>query len=278
MYRRSWIVILILIAVGLFVMWNTTVRGFCAEITYPFQRMGDWMSRQVSHRFEAAWRGLCDGAERMQAAQEIERLQIMLQASEALVEENAALRAALEWKAREPRHVVAAEVWSYGGGLGVWPRLTLGIGSEDGVSAGDAVVVAEGLVGCIAPGVSKHMCEVILLSDPACRVAVEVPGVAKGIVQGTQGVDYGETPEEALLYAAEPLMMRYVGKDVKLALREVVLTEGSGGLFPRGLVVGTVLQQSLSDTGLLSEVLIEPAVHPTMLRTVFVITGAPHDR
>ncbi len=278
MYRRSWIVIFTLIAVGLFVMWNATVRGFCSEVTYPFRRVGHWASAQVADRFGAAWRGLCDGSLRLDAAREMERLQIMLCEAEAMVEENAALRQALGWKEREPRHVVAAEVWSHGGGLGVWPRLTLGVGSDQGISAGDAVVVAEGLVGRVAPGVSAHVCEVVLLSDPACRVAVEVPGVAKGIVQGVQGVDYGETPEETLLYVANPLMMRYVGKDVELNLREVILTEGSGGLFPRGLVVGTVLKQSLSETGLLSEVLVEPAVNPVLLRTVFVITGAHHDR
>ncbi len=271
-------ILLALLAIVLFVLWNGTVRSFCSELTYPFQRIGHWVSAQCSDRFGAAWRGLCDGPSRMDAEQEIENLQIMLREMEVLVDENAALREALGWKAKEPRHVVAAEVWSQGGGLGTWPRLVLGVGSQQGIRAGDAVVVAEGLVGRVSSTLSAHTCEVILLSDPACRVAVEVPGVAKGIVQGAQGVDFGETPEDVLLYLADPLKMRYVGKDQTLTPRDVVLTEGSGGLFPRGLVVGTVLEQKLSATGLLSEVLVEPAVNPAHLRTVFVITGARDDR
>ncbi len=272
MHRRGWWITLTVLGIGVFLLWNGAVRSLCADITYPFQRVGHWMRGEVGTRLGAAWRGLCDGPARMDAEAEHERLLVMLRMMDAVVEENAELRKALGWKRAQHTPVVAAEVWNYGGGLGVWPRLTLGVGSAQGVKAGDAVVVHEGLVGRVAPNVARHSCEVILLSDPACRVAVEIPGRVKGIAQGTQGVDYGEDPAENLLYTPHPLILRYVGKDVRLEKNEPILTEGSGERFPRGLVVGTVASQQSNSNELLAEVLIEPAVDPTTLRTVFILT------
>ncbi len=274
MRKRGWIIVLSVIGIGIFVLWNGAIRSLCSELTYPFRRIGTWFQGEVSGRLGAAWRGLCDGPARMDAQEENERLLVVIQMMEAVVEENNELRQALDWKQTQHLPIVAAEVWGYGGGLGVWPRLTLGVGSAQGVKAGDAVVVREGLVGRVAPGVSPHTCEVILLSDPACRVAAEIPGRTKGIVQGTQGVDFGELPEENLLYVAHPLIMRYVGREVTLEPQTVILSEGSGERFPRGLVIGTVIEQRRGENDILSEVLVAPAVDPKTLRSVFILTQA----
>ncbi len=274
MQRRSRVILLTVVGIAAFLLWNGAVRSVCSELTYPFRRMGMWMRGEVATRLGAAWRGLCDGPMRLDAENENERLLVMLRMTDAIIEENAELRVALNWKLSQRMQVVAASVWNYGGGLGAWPRLTLNAGSAQGIQPGDAVVVREGLVGRIAPNVAPHTSEVILLSDPACRVAVEIPGRVKGIAQGAQGIDFGEVPEEELLYVAHPLTMRYVGKDTLQAINETVLTEGSGERFPRGLVVGTIMEQRRGENDILAEALIAPAVDPTTLRTVFVLTRA----
>lgn len=270
--RRFLPLFLIIAGSILFILANSTVRGICAEMTYPFRRVSGWMWSQVSDRMEAAWRGLCDGTMRFESEVELERLRVLLGETEMLANENAALRQALEWKKRQPFKTVAAPVWSYGGGLGVWPRLTLGVGSKSGISAGDAVVVPEGLVGRVAEGVTPHTCEVILLSDTGCRVAAEIPGMTKGIIQGCGGEDFGNFKDEDLLYQGHPLKMRFVGRDVELMEGRQIVTEGSGGVFPRGIVIGHVLDRHADASGLLTEVLVEPAVDPTLLDTVFVLT------
>lgn len=273
--RRFLPLFVIIVGSILFILANSTVRGFCSEITYPFRRISGWMWSQVSDRVEASWRGLCDGTMRFESEVELERLRVMLNETEALANENAALREALEWKKRQPFRTIAAPVWSYGGGLGVWPRLTLGAGAKHGISAGDAVVVPEGLVGRVAPGVTTHTCEVILLSDTGCRVAAEIPGVTKGIIQGCGGEDFGVFEDEDLLYQGHPLIMRFVGRDVELADGQEIVTEGSGGVFPRGIIIGRVLNRQSDGSGLLTEVLVEPAVDSTLLDTVFVLTARP---
>lgn len=270
--RRLLLSLTLLAAVAAFVWGNAAVRAFCAEATYPFRRVAMWAGGQLSERFGAAWRGLCDGPSRAAAEDEVERLRVMLREMSRIVRENEDLRKALGWAKAQPMHVVAAPVWSHGGGLGTWPRLTLGAGSVQGIAAGDTVVAPEGLIGRVAEGVSLHMCEVILISDPASRIAAEIPGVAKGVLFGEQGTDYGEGPGESLLYSGSPLTLRFLKRDNALKPRQIVLTEGSGGLFPRGLTIGRILETRPDASGLLEEALVEPTADPTLLRTVFVLT------
>ncbi len=272
MRRRFLPFFLIFLAIAAFVGANSHVRAFCTEVTYPFQRILNWAGDHISSRFAAAWRGFCDGATRDTTAVEIDRLRVMLQATESIIHENDALRKALDWKTQQPATVIAAPVWSHGGGLGVWPKLKLAAGSLRGIQPGDTVLVPEGLVGRIDENVTLHTSEVVLLSDPACRVAAEVPGGAKGIIQGTQGIDFAKEENEPLLYLTHPLSMRFIARNVSLQPGQVIFTEGSGGLFPRGLKIGTVIERREDAANLLSEVLVEPAVEPTTLTTVFVLT------
>ncbi len=273
MNRRVLSILLLCLFGGVILFCHTTVKGVVREASYPFVRITHWIQSQIGVRWIAAWRGLCDGVERANADAELERLRVLLNSTEAIALENLELRTALEWRPRIHPEARVAPILSYGGGLGVWPRLVLGIGSEQGISEGDTVVVPEGLVGRIGEGVTKHTCEVILLSDPGCRVAAEIPGVAKGIVQGTRGTDFAETPEEGLLYHPDPLHLRYIDTHARIAPRQVVLTEGSGELFPRGLTIGTIttLITPEENAGLMLEAEIAPAVDPRLLRIVFIL-------
>lgn len=273
--RRALRWLLPVLAVLLFLLGGGTVRRVCAEVQYPFQRASGWARGQVAQRLAAAWRGLCDGPARLDAEAEADRLRTMLREADRLAAENAELRRALGWARRQEARLVAAPILSHGGGLGVWPRLTLGVGAAHGVAPGDAVVAPEGLVGRVAE-VTAHTSTVMLLSDPASRVAAAIPGVATGIVEGEAGEDFGEDAGESLLYAPRLLAMRFVDKDAALKpRRQTVLTEGSGGRYPRGLVIGTLVARKREASDLLAEAWVEPAVDPTLLRVVFVrVRGA----
>lgn len=273
--RRFVRILLILLAIGLFALCNGTVRHFCTETVYPFQRAAVWVRVQLGGRLGAAWHGLLEGP----APEAIAQGQAAVEAWELarLREENRVLRLALQWSAAQPMKVVAAPVWAYGGGLGVWPRLTLGIGSLRGVAPGDAVVTPEGLVGRVAEGVTAHTCEVLLLSDPGQSVAAEIPGVTRGILQGTAGQDFGESPEASLLYAPNDLLLRYVFRDVEVHEGQAVQTEGSGGMYPRGLHIGTVVEKISLPSEVLCEVRVKAAVDPTALDVVYILVKEPAD-
>ena len=58
-----------------------------------------------------------------------------------------------------------------------------------------------------------------------------------------------------------------------LLIGDTVLTTGSGGIYPAGLVVGTVKELHLDQGGFTEYGIMDPAVQLTSLRQVFVIKG-----
>lgn len=254
--RRTLVWVLPVLAALLYLWWNGAVRTVCAEATWPFRRAAEWVKDWFSPNEEA---------ERENAA-----LRVRLAEAERLERENAALRDALGWAQEHPGHI-AAPVLDHGGGLGVWPRLTIGVGSAQGIEPGATVVAPEGLVGRVAAdNLTPNTCQVILLSDPTNRVAAEVPGLTRGILQGDAGDDLGERPDESLLYAPRPLLLRYVDKNAFLPMKQAVVSSGDGGLYPGGIPIGTVQRVHLDESGLAQVAEVSPAVDPSALDLVFV--------
>lgn len=258
------IILVVLFATG-------AIRYLFAGLTYPFRRLSSWTQEQCTSRLRAAWEGLCDGPTRNDAAEERERLLVLLNEAQAIEQENDALRAALQWGKAQKREVLCAPIWSHGGGLGIWPRLTIGMGAQQGIRVGDAVVAPEGLVGRIDV-VHSRSSEVVLISDPACRVAAEIPNVTKGITQGTAGHNFTNLDTATMLYTPTPLTLRFIPPNTPIKVGQVAYTEGSGGLFPRGIMIGTIVETRQSADGLLCEASIAPSVNSALLNVVFVLT------
>jgi cell shape-determining protein MreC len=261
-----------------------TIRSACAVLTYPFRRLSVWTKYQCASRLEAAWDGLCNGPKQKDEAVAREYLLLQKQAFERLALERGAQLEALQWKpSHMPHNLLPAPVWSSGGGLGVWPQLTLGLGASDGVTEGCAVVVPEGLVGRVS-AVNEKTCEVRLLSDASCRIAAEIPGVSKGITCGAYGHDLGAQEASSHLYQQAPLRLHFLRADDPIEPGQIVYTEGTGyqrnsvatRSFPRGLCIGSVISTTLVSDGLLQEALVLPAVNPALLDTVFILIREPH--
>ncbi|MDO5463102.1 MAG: rod shape-determining protein MreC [bacterium] len=269
----------------LVILYGTgTIRSVCATLTYPFKRMSVWTKYQCSSRLEAAWDGLCNGPQRQDDEEERERLITQKNEFERIATERGHLLEELQWRPNDFSHdILPAPIWSHGGGLGVWPQLTLGVGAVDGVTEGCAVVVPEGLVGRVI-SVESKTCTVLLLSDASCRIAAEIPGVSKGITCGMDGQDLGQEEQSSTLYYQAPLRLHFLRADDPIQPGQKVYTEGSGyqrnntrtRSFPRGICIGTVISTKLVSDGLLQEALVAPAVNPALLHTVFILkTSSP---
>jgi rod shape-determining protein MreC len=69
-------------------------------------------------------------------------------------------------------------------------------------------------------------------------------------------------------------MMTYVNRDAKIAPGENVITSGLGGVFPKGILIGTTTRARINrQTGMYQDVDITPAVDFRRLEEVIVITG-----
>jgi len=136
------------------------------------------------------------------------------------------LKAVLGIKTDPPLPEVAAETISDSRGPFANSRLA-NAGRDKGVTEGNPVLSEHGLVGRIV-GVSDHVSRIMLLTDAESRVPVILVRTnGRAILTG----DGGGSPK-----------LDYVRSATGIKEGDRVLTSGDGGVFPRGLPVGTIVK------------------------------------
>jgi rod shape-determining protein MreC len=170
--------------------------------------------------------------------------------------ENERLRQLLGLKERHPYELIAARV--VGRSLDrLGGSLTLDKGDAEGIHQDRAVLTPDGLVGRVERA-HDHTARVLTLLNRDCAVAVRVE---RSRVDGVLRWEYGERPLLNLLYVSSQ-------EDVKPGDR--IMTSGLGGIFPAGIRVGTVRRVGLEDTGLMKEIVVDPAVNFRSVEEVLV--------
>ncbi len=139
-------------------------------------------------------------------------------------------------------------------------KIVLEVG--DGVvEEGMPVIAPGGVVGQIRSR-SGSRGEVLLVTDPRSAIDVVLEkSRARGVAVGT-----GE-PER---YAAR---LKYLQRDVKAIAGERVLTTGDDDRYPRGLVVGEVVEVGGDVQGPFQRAILRPLLDPGQLDEVFVVLG-----
>ncbi len=140
--------------------------------------------------------------------------------------ENARLRAVLSIRTDPPLPHIAAETIAETRGPFGNTRLA-NAGQDKGVTEGNPVLSEHGLVGRVV-GVSDHISRILLLTDAESRAPVILVRTnGRAILSG----DGGGTPK-----------LDYLRSATAPKEGDRVLTSGDGGVFPRGLPVGTVVK------------------------------------
>ncbi len=138
---------------------------------------------------------------------------------------------------------------------------TIDKGSNDGIAPYDPVVTSTGLVG-VCYDVSRSTSRVRTLYSPKTAVGVTVlRSKATGIIEG----DY-EYAEQGYC------RMNYISDSADIVDGDVIVTSGSE-VFPASQLIGTVVEVGMEDSGLSKYAIIEPAIDPDSISTVFVITS-----
>lgn len=159
----------------------------------------------------------------------------------------------------------ACETYPCGAVVGSDPNpylrnITINVGSRQGVRVGMPVVSGgAALVGRIVE-VGPRSSKVQLLTDANSAVACLLQSTrATGLVVGQ--------PDGSL-------RMDYVAQqdDAEVAVGDIVLTSGLGGVLPKGLVVGQVAEVASADYELFEPILVRPAVDFLRLELVLVLT------
>ncbi|MEA2706475.1 MAG: rod shape-determining protein MreC, partial [Gemmatimonadaceae bacterium] len=148
-------------------------------------------------------------------------------------------------------------------GRGVRDETTviLSAGSRAGVSRLSPVVAPEGLVG-VVDQVDPTMSHAMLWTHPDFRVSAMSPdGSAFGIAQAH------------LTGATGGYLLELRGVPFRATLKpgSVIVSSGWGGVWPRGIPVGTVLQEIKTSEGWARTYLLRPAVNPSDVYSVMIL-------
>ncbi len=131
-------------------------------------------------------------------------------------------------------------------------------GSSDGLTAGMAVVVSEGVAGQVVD-VSPGFAKVMLITDRSSAVDALVQRTrARGVIKGE---------------AADHCFFKYALRKHDIRIGDTIVSSGLDGVYPKGLRIGTVSHVVKNSAGIFQEVRISPFVDFEKIEEVLVVVG-----
>lgn len=174
--------------------------------------------------------------------------------------ENTRLRKLLGLGARVRIGFIPAEAL-HGRGIRDETTVILSAGSRAGVGRLSPVIAPEGLVG-VVDAVDPTMSHAMLWTHPDFRVSAMSPdGTAFGIAQAH------------LTGATGGYFLELRGVPFRATLKPgaLIVSSGWGGVWPRGIPVGTVLQEIKTSESWARTYLLRPAVNPADIYSVMIL-------
>lgn len=201
-------------------------------------------------------------AENAALRQQIAKMEETIRQAKADVEENAKLRELLNLtkQRRDLTDFEACMVTEHA--VSNWTSsLTLNKGTSLGVEAGDCVIDECGnLVGVVSQA-GTNWSTVLTLVDTDTSLGAQV----------FRTKDLGVAQGDFSLMGENRLRLEYLPADRPPLAGDVVVTSGLGGYYPSGLVIGSVEEVQVDDSGAASYAILAPAADLDALTEVFVI-------
>ena len=256
---RKYRVLLLLLALFFSALSFFSVQMRRRERTSPFERqlLGLTAPLQAGVVTTAGWFGLgAGGGEGLDVENRMLRSQLV--ELEELRSENARLKGLLEFRSGLETETVVARV------IGVDPTnwfqtVTIDKGSEQRLREGMAVINQHGVVGRIVK-CSPRSSRVLLLIDASSAVATLVERTrTRSVCRGT----------------GDGLSLDYVALPEDVAEGDLIVTSGLGGVFPKGLPVGTVRSVVRGGFSMFQTIEVAPAVDFSRIEEVMVLRNEP---
>jgi rod shape-determining protein MreC len=201
-------------------------------------------------------------AENAALRQQIARMEETIRQAEADVEENKKFRELMNLtkQRRDLSDFEAAMVTEHA--VTNWSSsLTLNKGTSLGIEVGDCVIDECGNLVGIIDRAGSNWSTVLTLVDTDTSLGAQVFRTKDlGVAQG----DFSMMRENRL-------RLNYLPADCSPLAGDIVVTSGLNGYYPSGLVIGSVEEVQLDDSGAASYAILVPAVDFSALTEVFVI-------
>ncbi len=239
----------------------TFIEDAVNSVVSPIQSFSVKASNSIIAFFERVFSSTDLDKENEQLKVQLAQYKIIEDELNTLREENERLKGLLNYTdITENYTYVTATV--IGKSQGVWfSEFTVNAGRNDGVAENQAVVNSQGLVGRVS-SVSANTCKVTAIIDSTSDVSV--------MVERTR--DYGFARGLLNTDADENLELYYLPSGYDLVPGDNILTSGIGGIFPKGISVGTVTEVSRANEDTEDRnAVIQPSVDFLRLEEVMIV-------
>lgn len=262
----------ILVAITVVLIAGIVAAASVADGTSPVSKAAAFVfsplqkaSSYVVDKFDAFKGGFVSSSSYMEKIDELEKevadYQSKLVDYEKLKKQVEAYEKFLEVKEKNPDFKFVAGTVIGRDSADTFGSFVLNCGSNDGVLVNCPVISGEYLIG-IVNEVTPTSCVVLTVTDPKVNAA------AYEIRTGEMG--YTETTSKLALDGS----LKFTGltKDTAVAAGGIVCTSGVGGIYPRGLIIGTVTAVNKEEGNISYYGEVKPEVDPGDVQDAFVIT------
>ena len=218
---------------------SSPITRAAGAVVRPFQRFGTGVGHFFNKGLDYFTEFDALKAENEQLKQQISDNAQLVRDAQIALEENNQLRSQLgQPENTRTTTTVSAEVIARS--PGDWAdTLTLDKGSSSGVNKDDLVTTVDGMLGFVSE-VTDNTCEVTSITDPKMQCGA--------------------------------LRLSYLREDSKVVVGDTVETSGRGGVFPKGILIGTVESVQPEESGLSYYAVIKPFVSVDSVSSVSIIT------
>ncbi len=237
--------------------WNPAEK-IAVEIAAPFQRLFTGTVCLVRDIWRNYFSLVQTRQENLLLKRRIDLLEIENSKYQELLLANQRLRNLLGFQENTNESLLAARVIGWDSS-GLYKSIILDKGKSDGLTGNMPVVNSEGVVGRIV-SVSPNYAQALLITDQNSAI--------DGLVQSSRARGMLKGGGSGGCY------FDYVIKTSEIETGDRIVTSGLGGIFPKGLSLGTVKEINDSPNMLFKEVRVTPAVDFSKLEEVLIVLSS----
>jgi rod shape-determining protein MreC len=241
--------------------FTLSIEGIISAITMPFQKAYDGAQGGVSR----IWAGFTELTqvrdELMKTRDKLQKYESMTDEMSEIKRENDRLRGLLGMKERVEYNSIPASIISKDPDN--WFRtIIINKGSIDGIKENMPVIAYQGgqkaVVGTIIE-VRRSISRIAPIISPTVRIGVKLQESRfPGLLSGYSG-------------NSNLCRMDYISRAAYIKFKDMVITSGQGGVFPAGLVVGSVIKSYSLESSAYQRAIVEPVIDYNLVEDVFVI-------
>lgn len=241
---------------------NTTIPDLVVQgILTPFKAAGTALTNTAEKYYGYMFRYEALAAENEVLEERIAEMEDVARQADSVSRENERLRKLLDLKATHEDYKLV-DAYIIGWSSTDWENtLTINRGTAAGIQENMCAITANGEVVGLVTAVGVNYAEVTTVLDSTLEISGTIATSGyNGMVRGGY-VDGNE----------KLLQMNYLPSSAIIRNQDQVVTSGST-MYPRGLIMGYVVDAGFEETGVAKFALLDPAAEISSLEQIFIIT------